>query len=178
MNIYALSYKDFLLEYIADKLIEDINPGLNVNNRDNNVGNGRSGSIDNGLKGLNKDFSKYAVVFPGKRPALYLRSILANKLESPYYPPAIFSLSEFIKFIAEKSSGSKAEINAINASWFLYNIVKDETDLKFFKDTDKFEDFFLWGMQLFNTINELDAGSVNNESISRVESYIAAIPEI
>ena len=58
MNIYALSYKDFLLEYIADKLIEDINPGLNVNNRDNNVGNGRSGSIDNGLKGLNKDFSK------------------------------------------------------------------------------------------------------------------------
>ena len=84
MNIYALSYKDFLLEYIADKLIEDINPGLpglNVNNRDNNGGNGRRIRIDNGL---NKDFSKYAVVFPGKRPALYLRSILANKLESPY----------------------------------------------------------------------------------------------
>ncbi len=176
MNIYALSYKDFLLEYIADKLIEDINPGLpglNVNNRDNNGGNCRRIRIDNGL---NKDFSKYAVVFPGKRPALYLRYILANKLESPYYPPAIFSLSEFIKFIAEKSSGSKAEINAINASWFLYNIVKDETDLKFFKETDKFEDFFLWGVQLFNTINELDAGSVNNESINRVGSCIASIP--
>ncbi|MCL4322127.1 MAG: PD-(D/E)XK nuclease family protein [Deltaproteobacteria bacterium] len=157
MNIYALSYKDFLLEYLADKLLEDINSG-----------------IDNGL---NKDFSKYAVVFPGERPALYLRSILANKLESPYYPPAIFSLSEFIKFIAEKSSGPKAEINNINASWFLYNIVKNETDLKFFKETDRFEDFFLWGLQLLKTINELDAGLVDNESINKMKSYIAAIPE-
>jgi hypothetical protein len=70
MNIYALSYKDFLLEYIADKLIEDINPGLNVNNRDNNGGNGGRGSIDNGL---NKDFSKYAVVFPGKTAGIIFK---------------------------------------------------------------------------------------------------------
>ncbi len=192
MKIYALTYKDSIIEHIAEKLIKD-----------NNYGDS---------SGCN-DFSNYAVVFAGKRPALYLKNILSDKIGTSCKPPYTFSINEFIKFIAEKSCGVRKDISIIDAVWFLYNITKDifkaesydsnqkNTDAPAiaadtdggsknidksnnnitinigFRNIRKFDDFFPWGVQLFNVINELDAEAVKNSELRVLKSYLPDMPE-
>ncbi|MHB8292073.1 MAG: PD-(D/E)XK nuclease family protein [bacterium] len=218
MKIYALTYKDSIIEYLAEKLInQDSHNNNNENDKAKNYKNyyndknNNSNNFNNNKNSdnrLNKDFSKYAVVFPGKRPALYLRNIISNKINSPYYPPPVFSINEFIKFIAEKAAGIRKEVSNIDAVWFLYNIAKDifkidsnsinantintkkinadtikinainddDAISSGFKNINKFEDFFPWGMQLFNVINELDAEAIGNDKLKSVKSYMENIP--
>ncbi len=253
MKIYALTYKDSIIEHIAEKLIDetdginDVNYGSNAgcnaafNNFNNNI-NGNTGSSNNGnaqsgcsdargrahnnyaenkyiknniknSKTTGRDFSKYAVVFAGKRPALYLKNILSDKIGAPYEPPHTFSINEFIKFIAEKSCCVRKDISIIDAVWFLYNITKDifkaeSYDLNQkntaapavaadtgggsknidksndnitinigFRNIRKFDDFFPWGLQLFNVINELDAEAVENSELKSLKSYLPDMPE-
>lgn len=162
MKIHVFSYEDSILEYIAGELA--------VNGSDSN-----------------KDLSKYALVFPGKRPALYLQDIFLRNfnIESKDCLPSMFSISEFIGFIAEKSRGKKAECDRINAPWFLYEIIKyaqknglDFGDSGFFKKMNKFDDFFFRGLQLFDAINELDEGLVDNKIIGNIKSFYSAyVPE-
>ena len=193
MKIYALTFKDSIIEYIAEKLINEAKGNYkDYNGNDNNFNNNKN----SGNNRLNKDFSKYAVVFPGKRPALYLRKIISDKINSPYYPPLMFSINEFIKFIAEKTRGIRKEVSSIDAVWFLYNIAKDIFKIQSntintikinainnddaissgFKNINKFEDFFPWGLQLFNVINELDAEAIGNDKLKSVKSYMENIP--
>ncbi|RZD16808.1 MAG: hypothetical protein EVJ46_00790 [Candidatus Acididesulfobacter guangdongensis] len=255
MKIYALTYKDSIIEHIAEKLIgetdgiNDVNYGSNAgcnaafNNFNNNI-NGNTGSKNNGndndksgcstdsgrahnnyaenkyiknniknSKTTGRDFSKYAIVFAGKRPALYLKNILSDKIGAPCEPPHIFSINEFIKFIAEKSCGVRKDISIIDAVWFLYNITKDIFKAESyalnqkntaapavaadtgggsknieknndhininigFRNIKKFDDFFPWGLQLFNVINELDAEAVENSELKSLKSYLPDMPE-
>ncbi len=199
MKIYTLAYKDSIIEYLVEKLINEANGNYeNYNGSNNNFDNN-----DNKNKNrINKDFSKYAVIFPGKRPALYLRKIISDKINSSYYPPLMFSINEFIKFIAEKARGIRKEVSSIDAVWFLYNIAKDIFKIqsnqgntintininRINNDTtndvislglnnlNKFEDFFPWGLQVFNIINELDAESIENDKLKSIKSYMADIP--
>ena len=130
MKIHVFSYEDSILEHIAGEL------------------------AGNSSDSRNKNLSKYALVFPGKRPALYLQDIFLRNfnIESRDYLPSMFSISEFIGFIAEKSRGKKAECDRINAPWFLYKIIEyiqknglDFGDSGFFKKMNKFDDFFFSG---------------------------------
>ena len=254
MKIYALTYKDSIIEHIAEKLIDetdgvnDSNYGSNAsynadcNHFNNNIINGNTGSSNSGdtqsscsdargraynnyaeneyiknnikkSKTAGRDFSKYAVVFAGKRPALYLKNILSDKIGAPYKPPHTFSINEFIKFIAEKSCGIRKDISIIDAVWFLYNITKeifkaesyvlnqkntaapagaagtggdsknidksnDSININIgFRNIKKFDDFFPWGLQLFNVINELDAEAVKNSELKSLKSYLPDTPE-
>jgi ATP-dependent helicase/nuclease subunit B len=196
MKIYALTFKDSIIEYIAEKLINEAKGNYeDYNGNDNNFNNNKN----SGNNRLNKDFSKYAVVFPGKRPALYLRKIISDKINSPYYPPLMFSINEFIKFIAGKTRGIRKEVSSIDAVWFLYNIAKDIFKIRSntintikinaindstthnaislgLKNLNKFEDFFPWGLQLFNVINELDAEAIGNDKLKSIKSYMTDIP--
>ncbi len=163
MKIHIFSYEDSILEYIAGKL------------------------AGNSSDSRNKDLSKYALVFPGKRPALYLQDIFLRNfgIGSKDCLPSMFSIPEFIGFIAEKSRGKKAECDRINTPWFLYEIIKyiqknslDFGDLGFFKRINKFDDFFFRGLQLFDAINELDEGLIDNKVIENIKSFYSAyVPE-
>ena len=54
------------------------------------------------LKGAEKDYSSNLVVFPGKRPAHFVRKALAEKIRSSFVPPAILSMDEFVDSVYEK----------------------------------------------------------------------------
>ena len=45
------------------------------------------------------DFSRNLVVFPGKRPAHFLRKAIAEKRGSGFIPPVIFSMEEFVDHV-------------------------------------------------------------------------------
>ena len=49
-----------------------------------------------------KDLSRTAIIFGGKRPALFLKRELAGKLGSAYIPPQFFTINEFVQYIVKK----------------------------------------------------------------------------
>ena len=50
-------------------------------------------------KNNEKDYSKTAVVFGGKRPSLFLKKELSKKINSSFFPPRMFSIEEFVLYI-------------------------------------------------------------------------------
>ena len=47
--------------------------------------------------------SRLAIVFGGKRPALFLKRDLAKRLKASYYPPKFFTIDEFMQYTVERS---------------------------------------------------------------------------
>ena len=51
------------------------------------------------------DLNRCAIVFPGKRPALFLKKALSKRIGKSYIPPRLFSMDEFMEYI-ENSFGN------------------------------------------------------------------------
>ena len=68
-----------------------------------------------------KDFSKNLVVFPGKRPAHFLRKIIAGRAGGSFIPPVILSMDEFIDH-AFSSIDDRRKIDPLDAVALLYDI--------------------------------------------------------
>lgn len=128
--------------------------------------------IDEVISKLKKegcDYSKNAVIFPGKRPAYYLIKRLARESDSPLIPPAIFSIDEFIDFVFEKIDAS-ASIEAFDAVGIIYEICKDRTYLSpFFQ---KFDNFISYGFRLFRLFEELYIEGVSYDKLREIETLI------
>src|SRR5512134_1369775 len=55
------------------------------------------------------NFSRNLVLFPGKRPAYFLRKTLAEQVGSAYLPPGIFSMDGFVEYVCRKVLGRTAK---------------------------------------------------------------------
>ena len=150
-TISALSFGDDLLNFIAERLIEKA--------------------------GNKKDFSELAVVFSGKRPALYLRQILAERMDSSYFPPRIFSITEFMGYISERILKGFKPADPLNCASMIFDCVKDIKD-PMLKDTvSGFERFVFWGIEIHNAIEELDTGLIDNKHLNRMKTAEPSVPE-
>ncbi len=110
-----------------------------------------------------RDFSKTAVVFPGKRPGLYLTNYLSERLQSAFFPPRIFTVTEFMTAAA----GNHApEIGLLDAVYELFTLVRGMTTIVEGRTFDRFEDFVFWGIELFKVIDELDTGLVDAQALA------------
>lgn len=115
------------------------------------------------------DYSKNTVIFPGKRPAHYLRKEIAERVKASFIPPYIFSMDEFIDFIFKKISDS-IPIEQVDAVGIIYDIcLKNNSLTQFFK---KFDNFFSFGLKLFSIFEELYIEGVSQEKLKDVESLI------
>jgi ATP-dependent helicase/nuclease subunit B len=81
------------------------------------------GTVAEHLTAEGKDFSTSAVVFPGKRPAHFLRKELARRIGSSFIPPQIFSVDEFILFLYQRAFPFPfKDLETIDAVVLLYEI--------------------------------------------------------
>lgn len=121
------------------------------------------------LDSVNSDFSENLVVFPGKRPAHYLRKVIAEKLKKPFIPPKIFSADEFIDFLFYKIDKSKP-LEALDAVTIIYEICKEKDLLK--PHFRKFDNFLSFGFKLYNAFEELCIECITPEKLREVETVI------
>lgn len=121
-------------------------------------------AVANLLQADNKDFSDCAVIFPGKRPAHFLRKSLAERIRTSYIPPIIFSINEFIQHLFELINvKNKIVIETLDAVAILYEVhnnMKDGLGKEHFRT---FDSFIPIGLKLFEELEELCLGLISEK---------------
>jgi len=111
------------------------------------------------------------IVFPGKRPSLYLKTRLATLADSKtFLPPRCFSLNQFIDEIARRRNPGFADIDEGDAAFVLFGLIRS---LKAFDRhafaRKGFGDFLHWGRHLLGFIDRLDMEGIDNSALVNVE---------
>ncbi len=125
--------------------------------------------------GGSRDLSGLAVVFPGRRPGLYLRKKLADRLEAPYLPPEIYDIDGFMQRLAMSHPDGKGrmELEQEQLIYMLYGIVREVLDKtgSSLPMCDGFDKFYFWGHQLLEVLDEFGVELVSGRHLS------ATVPE-
>jgi len=114
--------------------------------------------------------SDTAIVFAGKRPSLYMKQALSEKMATPAYSPGFFSIEEFIDYIARKRFQGFKDLEYPDALWLLYQSVRSlprSAGNPFQQKT--FGDFFYWGKHLLDFIDQLDSEDIANDRLRSLE---------
>ncbi len=107
-----------------------------------------------------RDMSRIAVVFPGRRPALYLRRELGRLIGGPFHPPQIFDIDSFMAYMAGKSPGGsdRRDAGQVELLHLIYTTAKglgaDSEHLSLPAMTSNFEGFFFWGLKFIDLFDE------------------------
>ncbi len=116
------------------------------------------------------DPERTAVVFPGKRPALYLRKALSKGKGVPFYPPMVFSMEGFMDYTARKGFPDFADLGYPDALCHLYDTLNRSKTFEGHPLKERgFGDFFYWGGYLLEFINRLDTEDVAPAALQSVE---------
>ncbi|NIA08885.1 MAG: hypothetical protein GWP10_03740 [Nitrospiraceae bacterium] len=118
-----------------------------------------------------RDFSQKAVVFPGQRPAFYLRRKIGRLLGGPYHPPQIFDIDSFMGYVADMVPGrsSRRMASQVELLHLIYVTTKgmreDEPSLPMPAMTSSFEVFFFWGLRLLDLFDKFGTELVSPDQI-------------
>ncbi len=100
------------------------------------------------------DYSKNLVIFPNKRPALYLKRAISLMERKPFVPPVIMSVDEFIDYIYEEILGVKdIKIDMIDGIAIIHDLLNKDVSL---------DEFFSTGQRFFNDFEELKIEDVDD----------------
>ncbi|MBI5215089.1 MAG: PD-(D/E)XK nuclease family protein [Ignavibacteriae bacterium] len=120
-----------------------------------------------------RDYSNTIIVFPGKRPAHVLRKMMAERHQSSYIPPRIFSFETFIGFLHRELLGIHTKkLETADALSFLYDVhseAQEKVGAEHFVSLDAFVPV---GMQLFRELEEV---ALANLLLPRVKEVLSSV---
>ena len=119
------------------------------------------------IKREETNWSDVAIVFPGKRPAHFVRKALGELCHKSYIPPHFFSIDEFIDFLhARMNPASKKKLEAVDAIALLFRVhlgIKERLGESHFNSLDA---FFPIGEKLFGELEELRIANLSMKEIN------------
>jgi len=124
------------------------------------------GEVVRHLRSSGHDYSDNVVVFPGKRPAHFLRKAIGEKTGGSFIPPRIFSADSLIDCAYESLPGPKtSNLDPLDAAAVLYDLHRTEPERI---GADHFADFELFlplGLRIFSELEELALTCLPEERI-------------
>ncbi len=121
--------------------------------------------VKDGAKG--NDLSSLAIVFGGKRPALFLKKALAKKFSKCFIPPLFFSIDEFMQYLISKDKNI-VRISELEAAYIVYNIAKEKVP-DILRARQKFSEFLPWAREILSFIDQLDLENISSERLRNIE---------
>jgi hypothetical protein len=111
--------------------------------------------VDN-LRMDGRNFSDRAIVFPGKRPAHFLRKELAQRIGGSFIPPCILSVDDFVltlfRQLHPEATNDLEPIDAITLLYQIHSELKERLGGDYFSSLDTFVPI---GLKLFDELEEL-----------------------
>ena len=115
----------------------------------------------------NIPLEKVAVVFGGKRPALFLKRELSRRINGAYFPPAFFSMDEFVKEVARRKSPAKM-ISSMDSAFCIYELAK-AAHPGLLTGRDSFAMFLPWAEEISAFIEQLDLEEIDDDKLRSVQ---------
>ena len=115
----------------------------------------------------NISLEKVVIVFSGKRPDFFLKKALASKISGAYFPPAIFSMDEFIKEVAWRKGPTK-KISSMDAAFCIYELAKTAHP-GLLIGREGFAKFLPWAEEIGSFIEQLDKEEIEDERLRSVQ---------
>jgi CRISPR/Cas system-associated exonuclease Cas4 (RecB family) len=120
-----------------------------------------------------RDFSTSAIVFPGKRPAHFLRKELAHRSGGSIIPPKIFSVDEFILSLYQHFHPEPVHdlepIDAVALLHLVHSGLKERLGGDYFTTLDAFIPI---GLKLFGELEELRLANLPERKLREVLSAL------
>jgi ATP-dependent helicase/nuclease subunit B len=117
-----------------------------------------------------KDYSHNLVVFPGRRPAHFLRRELAQRGKSSFIPPSILSMDEFVAYVTEAVHPAR-NVEAVDAIAILYQIHRSAPAPLGGEGFLTLDSFFSLGIKLFTDIEELYIEGVPPAMVKEIQHF-------
>jgi len=128
--------------------------------------------IQSSFLSQNKDISKLAIVFGGKRPSLFLKRELSKRIGKSFFPPCFFSIDEFIEYVLRKKE-SFVKISDLDACFIIYNLAKTMFP-EVLQARKSFSEFLPWAREILAFIEQLDLEDIQPEALKNI-TYNARI---
>ncbi len=102
------------------------------------------------------DYSRNLVVFPGRRPAHFLRKEIAERQKGPFLPPEILSFEDLVLRLADTREGRPVRmIDTLDAVGILFGLHMKQSVRLGGDAFTTLERFFPLGEKLFNELEEM-----------------------
>ncbi len=120
------------------------------------------------------DFGAMMVVFPGKRPAHFVRKALAERTKGSFIPPRIFSIDAFIEhLLSEQLQIRRRVLDNFDAVALLFDIHRSLTTPLGGAHFTTLERFIALGLKLYAELEELVMADADPR---RIREALAAAP--
>lgn len=114
-----------------------------------------------------KDLSRLAIVFGGKRPALFMKRELAGRIKRSFLSPKFFTIEELIDYIVEKKE-SFGNMGDLDTCYGLYQLTR-EVAPRILQGRESFARFLPWTREIAAFIDQLDLEQVADEKLKNIQ---------
>ena len=115
----------------------------------------------------NIPLEKVAVVFGGKRPALFLKRELSRRINGAYFPSAFFSMDEFVKEVVWRKCPAKM-VSSMDSAFCIYELAK-AAHPGLLTGRDSFAMFLPWAEEINAFIEQLDLEEIDDDKLRSVQ---------
>lgn len=129
------------------------------------------GYIDEHYLRTGKSLDRVAIVFGGRRPALFLKRQIAHRLGKGFVSPKFFTIDEFVRYIISKKTSFKNTGDLDNCFW-MYQLVKKEAPY-LLKKRASFAQFLPWTREIIRFIDQLDLEHIDNKGLEGIKANAA-----
>lgn len=114
-----------------------------------------------------RDLGGVAIVFGGKRPALFLKRALARRIKGTFVSPRIFTIDEFIHYtIRQQDAFVKAQ--DLDSCYAVYQMAQTHCP-SILSGRESFSSFLPWAREILRFIDQLDLENVNNRKLTSLK---------
>ncbi|MCI0469553.1 MAG: ribosome-binding factor A, partial [Nitrospirae bacterium] len=121
------------------------------------------------------DYSRNLVVFPGRRPAHFIRRAIARNLKSAFVPPLIFSIDDFVEYLCESDGRPVKGLLALDAMAILYEIHEGSSGALKKGSFLSLDSFLSVGMMIYRDIEELYIEGINPSRLKTVDPLLTSL---
>ncbi|MFA6216559.1 MAG: PD-(D/E)XK nuclease family protein [Candidatus Omnitrophota bacterium] len=119
-----------------------------------------------------KDLSRVAVVFGGKRPALFVKRALSRKIKKGFIPPRFFSIDEFMGYTFSKKTVF-GNLSDLDDCYTIYTLTQGIAG-DILKGKESFSKFLPWAREIRAFIEQLDLEDIALKPLENIQ-YKASI---